>query len=171
MRTGADWDNIRGHTATLNSEQAPWAVVVTVVALIGDDDPIGATWVEYRPAKPTRWKVSVVTQSKRLAYAELEFKAEGYDGEADQHNPTSATINAAWIRPLSNVVKVQIGKVGLFAGKHGTPGTGWFPVGDVQLLFGDGEIVKLDLDQAGMGGAAKRRSDKFLAALRAGVTF
>jgi hypothetical protein len=172
MRTRADWDNVHGHTSA-DANPAPWAVVMTMAALV-DDDRIEASWVEYKSAKPTTWAVFEVTTAGRLAYAELQFDAERYDGQEDQNNPIPATINAAWIRPLHTVVKLQIGKVGLFAGRPGTPfgaGNDWFPIGDIQLTFADGETVKFDFDQARMGDAAKRGSDDFLKALRGAINF
>jgi hypothetical protein len=175
MRTSADWDNIVGHSSTI-SHSAPWAVPVTLAALV-DDDRIEQSWVEYKPAKPTTWTVYAVTAEKnRLAYAELQFNAEGYDSQEDQNNPIEATIKAAWIRPLNNVVKLQIGKVGLFvaakAGTHFGVGSDWFPVGDVHLTFVDGETVTLPIDQGKLDNQTQRdRSDRFLAAVRAGVGF
>ena len=148
---------------------------VTAAALV-TDDRIEQSWVEFKTAKPTTWTVLVVTAAARLAYAELQFDAERYNGQEDQTNPTAATIKAAWIRPLNNVVKLQIGQVGLFvAAKKGTAfghgGNDWFPIGDVELTFADGETVKFEFDQSGLGQEGRRRSDQFLAAVRAGISF
>lgn len=172
MRSSADWDNILEYAKTSKNDSPPWAVMVAVAALIGDGDPIEASWVEYEPVGPTTWTVLIVTKAKRLVYSEVQFKAAGYDGLQDQNDPADATVNAAWVRPLRDVVKLKIGKVGLLVGKPGMPvgvGNDWFPVGDVKLTFGDGEIVSLGFDQAGMGEVQRRRSDDFLRAVRAGI--
>jgi hypothetical protein len=172
MRTSADWDQIFNHVGT-QASSPPWAVFLTVAALVGNDG-IKASWVDYKPAEPTTWTVSLVTEAKRLAYVQLQFKAERYDSDEDRRNPVDDDLNAAWIRPLSNVVKLQIGRIGMLVGRVGAvvgAGNDWFPVGDVQLTFVDGELVTLSCDQGEIDRAQRDRSDRFLEAVRSGVGF
>jgi hypothetical protein len=111
-----------------------------------------------------------VTKAHRLVWVSMQFDAERYDAQADQTSALAAKVNAAWIRPLNNAVRLQIGQVGLFGAKAGTAllkGNDWFPIGEVQLTFADGETVTLAFDQAQMTQAAeKKRSDDLLTAIR-----
>ena len=125
----------------------------------------------YRPGEPdvpTTWKTFIVTAG-RLIHAELEFDAERYDLDAYIRQPSvTSRIIAAWTRRLHDITRIDIGKCEMSIPRSGP--SGWFAVGDMTLVFADGQPVALPLNQEQLPNEEERnRSDDFLTALREGA--
>ena len=103
---------------------------------------------------------------------QVEFDAQMYDLSEDNDELTrrtvTATIRQAWARRLSDVAQLHIGLCGERLPERGPHD--WVPVGDVSLSFRGGGTVQFGFDQQRMSYPQEReRSDKFLAAIRAGA--
>ncbi|MGH3576294.1 MAG: hypothetical protein ACRDU0_01860 [Mycobacterium sp.] len=171
MRVKVDeeyWAALKRHTGT-RDRSAPFAVMLMVAALLGDDK-VKASWAAFEPADtPATWSVFVVT-ADRLLYAKLKFDAEAYDFDTENQRPgvvsAPTTLEVAWARRLTDVVRLEIGKYG--AGYERGP-RDWFPVGGVHLIFSDSTDVDLLIDQTKSYDTDRSRSDDFIEAVRAGA--
>jgi len=161
MRMREDWERLKEHLS-VRGYLPPLTVYAAVIALL-DGDRIKASWPAYEARNPTKWSVWLVTDKDRLAYAQLQFEANNYNSDEDDVQNLPATVNQAWIRRLSDVVRVSVGRVGRVLQ------SGWFPVGDIALTFADGERLTLPIDEGGLDNSEHERSEIFLAAVRAGI--
>jgi len=75
----------------------------------------------------------------------LQFDAAPYDLNEDSdtfsRDRVTATITAGWARRLSDVAHIEIGTCQTRLPEHGPHD--WIGVGDVSLIFKDGERVNL----------------------------
>ena len=72
----------------------------------------------------------------------------------------------AWARSLKRVSKLEIGEIGARVQNH------WYPIDDVKLIFDNGEVLIVPGQQsAGAQPDARRRSDEFIKAVTAGISF
>lgn len=165
------WSDLLTHTKTRVSDP-PWAVILAVVALLGDDE-IKGSWSICKPAEPpghTTWAVFVAS-SERLIHVELRFDTEMYNLHEDNQRfrQVTTTVAASWARRLRDISRIEVGACDTRLPEHGPQN--WIGVGDVSLIFEDGERVGLPFDQRGMDRAEDRkRSDDLLAAVRAGAS-
>jgi hypothetical protein len=167
------WTALRPHTGT-HAKSAPWAVLLAVAALVGDEDITGS-WTDYQPNEPeghTTWTEHIAT-AKRLIHVQLQFDAQMYDFDEDNDGLTrrrvTAAIREAWARRLSDVAQLRIGHCGERLPERGPHN--WVPIGDVSLSFNDGGKVQFEFDQQRMGYPQEReRSDQFIAAVRTGAS-
>jgi hypothetical protein len=174
LTTAADrWDDLRAHTGT-HVKSAPWAVILAVAALVGDDE-IKASWTLYEPDQPeghTTWTEYIVT-AERLSYAQLRFNAQSYDLDEDNdafsRRNVTANITAAWARRLSDVTQLHIGSCAERLPENGPHD--WVAIGGIRLIFNDGGELKFALDQRALRGYPQviQRSDQFIAAIRSGA--
>lgn len=102
----------------------------------------------------------------RLIYVQLQFGSEMYHFTEDlaRHSQGTAKVTAAWTRRLKDVAKLSIGR---FGGRIDGPRDS-FPIGDVSLVFTDGEDVDLRVDQFALN-TDDDRADRFVSAVRAGA--
>lgn len=158
------------HTAARHV-RAPWSVEQQVLGLIGDGAIAGSA-AAYEPAEPTTWSVFVVTEDGRLIRFRAEYNLGRYDfGEEQspyrQQHPIASTVHEAWVRRLTDVVRLDVGVVRTRLDAFRNPTKNEIDVGDVRLSFGDGIVVDLEVNQLEMYDPDDRaRSDAFLTAIR-----
>ncbi|MGV0068561.1 hypothetical protein ACRU44_12600 [Mycobacterium colombiense] len=162
------WADLIAHTKTRVSDP-PFAVVLAVAALLGDDE-IKGSWATFKPAEPeehSTWAVFVATPD-RLIHVELRFDQEMYNAHQDNQLRRDPTTFVSWVRRLRDVSHIEIGTCEARFPERGPHD--WIGVGKVSLIFKDGERVNLPFDQLAMDRIEDRnRSDDLLAAIRAGA--
>jgi hypothetical protein len=166
------WRLVTAHTNARNSDGAPWPVQLQVAALVGDHT-IVASVARFSPETPSTWMITVVTDDGRLVRVRMEFDAERYDLDSEQrthrlHDSVASTVHEAWVRRLSDVVRLEVRKAQRRLSGFGSPSRSEFDFGDVHLKFHDGAEVDLGIDQLAMRDDDERTyADAFLDALRA----
>ena len=82
-------------------------------------------------------------------------------------NPLEPLVKESWIRRLSDVESIGIGRSRLRTGTFGRVQQNVLDLADVTLTFRDGSVVDLGIDQIGMSRYDDRgRSDTFVEVLR-----
>lgn len=141
------------------------------VAVLAGGHEIVASTAQFSPAEPSTWTVVAVMDDGRLAKVVIQFDTENYDLEQEmrlQEKSSTATVVEAWVRPLGDVVCLEIRKVGQRRGPFNQPAPGQFDVGDIRLKFSSGEELELGVDQLEMSYHEDReRTDQLIAVLRA----
>lgn len=164
------WQQIRTHTFARNSAGTPWAVQRHVAALLGNHD-IVESLVAYNPTGPSSWSILLVTEDAQLIKFHIEFDEAQYDLDEEQRphrqkSPAVGKVREAWIRRLSDVVRLDIRQVTDRVGAFGDRVSGQVNVGDVHLTFSDGAVEDLEIDQAAMSSDDIGNADAFISALR-----
>lgn len=165
------WLQISAHTSASKNgshTRAPWSVQLQVAALL-DNCTIDGSVASFDGRTPTTWAISLITADGRLIRVTMQFDAEQYDSEQDLHssNPLEPLVKESWIRRLSDVESIGIGRSRLRTGTFGRVQQNVLDLADVTLTFRGGAVVDLGIDQLGMTQYDDRgRSDTFVEALR-----
>jgi hypothetical protein len=165
---GSYWDVLMHQVKTSNMKP-PWPVVYAVAALLGGEaiNEINGSWTVYKPQEPegqTTWAVFVVTV-KRLVHVQMRFNAERHGLNENNKSQAASTIEAAWVRRLSDIASISIGGAETTPPPKNAPPQ-WFGVADVGIGFADGAQVVISIDQRVLGEDDRTRSEKFLTAIR-----
>jgi len=147
---GADeyWQKIAAHTATSDDTgiRAPWPVQVQVAALVGHN-AIDASVASFNGTGPSMWTVTLVTASARLIRLRMQFDAEQYDLEQDRllSEPLDGSVDESWVRRLSDVERIDIRSSRMRPRTRDA-----LDVAGVHLIFREGDVVDLGVDQVAM---------------------
>jgi hypothetical protein len=165
------WQQIAVHTHARNSNGSPWSTQMQVAALVGGD-AIAAAVSRYTPDASSTWDIFAVTEDGRLVRVLMDFALDRYDYEEEQdpfrkQNPVASNVREAWVRRLSDVVRLDVGKVRRRVDSFRHPLRDHLDVGDVHLAFADGSKFDLGIDQLAMYDAdGLAATDAFLDAVR-----
>lgn len=168
------WQQINAHTSARDGRAgirgAPWPLQVHVAALVGNE-AIQASNTTFDGTAPSTWGIAIITADARLVRVRMQFDAEQYDGERDREIPedeaVAITVSESWVRPLRDVVSLDVGFVQMRHDSFGRMMSDQLDVGDVALTFRDGSAADLGFDQVVMTYHDDRaRSDQFLDVLR-----
>lgn len=144
---------------------APAGVVHLAAALLGAPSSIAsAASVDLRV--PTRWTFDVIADG-RLAHGAVEYDTERYTWDEEVHPfgpPPKKATKEAWVRPLSNVVQLQVAEVW----RQSEAG---IAIGAVTIAFADGFEHTLPAQDRLYRPAQVQRAEAFYEALRAAIGF
>jgi len=178
--TEAQWQTLIRHTIAANSpsqggRNAPDVVMLTLAALVGDVDRIGASHAEYKWGGPTVWSTWAITPSG-LARVEATFEPEDYDALEDRQRrrpgsfdkPVEPTALTAWMRPLTTATSFAVTRVYHKSwmdqvGAH----THFMPL-EIELAFG-ASTERIGIDTWFDDQTKRDRWEEFVAAARAAV--
>jgi len=167
----AYWIHIAANAST-HGHTAPWQFQMQMAALVGEQHQVVGSTVNFSSdGSDTTWSAVAVTDDGRLVKVVIVFNAESYDLEQERSyreaDPAYA-VHEAWVRPLSDVIGIEVGKVGPRLNAFSQARQGEFNVGDVRLRFADGGVVELGFDQLAMPYQENRQNtDELFAAIRA----
>ena len=159
------WLQIAAHTSARNASGAPWPLQLQVAALLGNGD-IEASVTKFDGTAPSTWAVAIITAEARLLKVSMQFEDE-QDRNTTEQTPVSLTVNESWVRRLSDVVSLHIGKTDMRTNAFHQVIPDVLDVADVQVGFRDGSVADLVVDQLETTSNDDRaRSDGFIDALR-----
>ncbi|MCA2355765.1 hypothetical protein [Mycobacterium intracellulare] len=166
----AYWVHIAANAST-RGHTAPWQFQMQLAVLVGEHQVVGSAVNFSSDGAGTTWSAVAVTDDGRLVKVVIVFNAESYDLEQERSyretDPVYA-VHEAWVRPLSEVVGLEVGKVGPRLNAFSQARQGEFNIGDVRLRFAHDQIVQLGFDQLAMPYNEDRRStDELFAVIRA----
>jgi hypothetical protein len=174
MRIDNDsWLRLQNQLAT-SVGNPPTAVFLAIHALLGSARIVeGYAETDFGEAS-TVWRNWVVTDSHLIAHTNVDFAQDNYDSSTEEEsyrrNPEHqvvTTVHDAWVRPLKSATSLRFGDVGRLRKVWNTD---WFPIGQIILTFADGASIAVP-GQENVDRHDRDKSDRFVAALRAGMAF
>jgi hypothetical protein len=156
-------DRIKRH-AEIPNRGVPGAVVLAIAAVVGDGE-IAAAWTDWdttTDTQATTWTCWVVTE-RTVGHVRVIYQNALYDEHAERQHKLTPSEQSAWVRPLTDVTKLQWGAFCEAQEKDNA----YYPADPITVTFTDGEATipkkrELPVDQ-------RSKADRFLTALRKGT--